>query len=174
MLNLHLKLPPVRSFFDTSNMPEISGCQGGQWLSPWIAVGSTALASACAVSGVENLASAARFSGSDLGSPKKIGEWINGPPWSLRALSMFGSWVFDPIWTPSNTMQFAPCSILTYTYRRIGPKLIITAKVGKVQVPNRCWETQCNFPGGKSLQSQVVPWLKSTGGSTGVLTTIET
>jgi hypothetical protein len=87
---------------------------------------------------------------------------------------MFGSWVFDPIWTPSNTMQFAPCSILTYTYRRIGPKLIITAKVGKVQVPNRCWETQCNFPGGKPLQSQVVPWLKSTGGSTGVLTTIET
>ena len=71
-------------------------------------------------------------------------------------------------------MQFAPCSILTYTYRRIGPRLIITAKVGKVQVPNRCWETQCNFPGGKPLQSQVVPWLKSTGGSTGVLTTIET
>jgi hypothetical protein len=68
---LHLKLPPVRSFFDTSNMPEISGCQGGQWLSPWIAVGSTALASACAVSGVENLASAARLSLAVIWDPQK-------------------------------------------------------------------------------------------------------
>ena len=53
-------------------------------------------------------------SDSDLWSPPKNWSFncIDGPPWSLTALSMFVSEAFYPVLTPANTMQFARRSIL--------------------------------------------------------------